>query len=96
MIRCNTCLMPTTRPDTEFVDGKCSACISHENRPEIDWDAREDDLQQLLDRHDGKCIVPSSGGKDSTYQVITLLNMGADVTVVTARTCHSRFRFSIC
>jgi len=70
------------------VDGKCSACISHENRPEIDWDAREDDLQQLLDRHDGKCIVPSSGGKDSTYQVITLLNMGADVTVVTARTCH--------
>jgi hypothetical protein len=31
---------------------------------------------------------PSSGGKDSTYQVITLLELGADVTVVTARTCH--------
>jgi hypothetical protein len=33
-------------------------------------------------------LVPSSGGKDSTYQVLTLLELGADVTVVTARTCH--------
>jgi hypothetical protein len=45
-------------------------------------------LVKLLDRHDGRCIVPSSGGKDSTYQVLTLLEMGADVTVVTASTCH--------
>jgi len=45
-------------------------------------------LIALLDRHDGKCIVPSSAGKDSHYQVLTLLEMGADVTVVTASTCH--------
>ena len=35
----------------------------------------------------GRVIVPSSGGKDSTYQVLTLMEMGADVTVVTASTC---------
>lgn len=33
------------------------------------------------------CIVPSSGGKDSHYQVLTLLSMGARPLVVTASTC---------
>jgi hypothetical protein len=80
--------MPNTRPDTPFVDGVCSACITYANRPTIDWDARKGMLTQLLDRHDGRVLVPSSGGKDSTYQVLTLLEMDADVTIATARTCH--------
>ena len=88
MQRCTRCVMPNTRPDTPFVAGVCAACLSYEKRPQIDWDARKKELIELLDRHDGKVIVPSSGGKDSTYQVITLLEMGADVTVVTATTCH--------
>lgn len=88
LIRCKTCCMPNTRPDTPFVDGVCAACLNYAKRPEIDWKARKAELLALLDRHDGKCIVPSSGGKDSTYQVLTLLELGADVTVVTARTCH--------
>lgn len=88
LLRCSRCVMPNTRPDTPFVDGVCAACISYARRPTIDWDARKAELVKLLDRHDGRCIVPSSGGKDSTYQVLTLLQMGADVTVVTARTCH--------
>ncbi len=88
MILCKTCCMPNTRPDTPFIDGECAACVNHRNRPTIDWDSRKAELMQLLDRHDGRCIVPSSGGKDSTYQVMTLLGLGADVTIVTARTCH--------
>lgn len=88
MIRCSRCVMPLTRPDTPSVDGVCQACINHVNRPQIDWDARARSLVELLDRHHGECIVPSSGGKDSTYQAITLKNMGAHVTAVTARTCH--------
>lgn len=86
--RCCTCVMPDTRPDTPFIDGECAACVSYRRRPTIDWTARKAALIALLDRHDGRCIVPSSGGKDSTYQVMTLLGLGADVTVVTARTCH--------
>ena len=88
MIRCLTCVMPNTRPDTPFVDGECSACVSYRKRATVDWAARETALLQILDRHGGRCIVPSSGGKDSHWQVLKLLELGADVTVVTARTCH--------
>jgi N-acetyl sugar amidotransferase len=88
MIRCRTCVMPNTRPDTPFIDGECSACVSYRKRATIDWGARKKELLAILDKHDGKCIVPSSGGKDSTWQVLKLLELGADVTIVTARTCH--------
>ena len=91
MNRCKLCVMPDTRPDTLFVDGVCSACIAYAKRPGIDWDTRKKNLEELLDQHHGKeydCIVPSSGGKDSTYQVMTLLDMGAKPLVVTATTCH--------
>ena len=88
MIRCKTCVMPNTRPDVPFTDGECQACINHRNRPDIDWDARKQALIDLLDRHDGRVLVPSSGGKDSTYQVMTMIGLGADVTIITARTCH--------
>jgi len=87
MNRCKTCLIPDTRPDTAFIDGECSACVSFRKRIGIDWDARRKDLIRLLDQHHGECIVPSSGGKDSTWQVLKLLELGAHVTVVTATTC---------
>lgn len=88
MLRCRTCVMPNTRPDTPFIDGECSACISYRKRATIDWNSRKSDLLRILQRHDMRCIVPSSGGKDSTWQVLKLLELGADVTVVTARSCH--------
>lgn len=88
MRRCRTCCMPDSRPDVPFTDGECQACRNYKNRPQIDWDSRNGALLALLDRFDGRVIVPSSGGKDSTYQVLTLLDLGAEVTVVTARTCH--------
>lgn len=80
--------MPDTRPDHVFVDGVCPACVNHAKKPDIDWDERHEQLLALLDRHDGRCIVPSSGGKDSTYQVIRLKALGADPLIVTATTCH--------
>ncbi|CAB4223484.1 hypothetical protein UFOVP1670_74, partial [uncultured Caudovirales phage] len=88
MNRCKLCVIPDTRPDTQFTDGVCSACISSARRPQIDWEARKKELIALLDRHHGECIVPSSGGKDSTAQVLMLQELGARVTVVTATTCH--------
>ena len=89
MKRCRTCVTPDTRPDTHFDEtGQCSACRTFNNRTNIDWESRRKELIELLDRHDGRCIVPSSGGKDSHYQVMTLLGLGADVTIVTATTCH--------
>lgn len=88
MSRCKTCVMPSTRPDTPFIDGECAACVSYKARTSIDWDQRLEDLKALLARHGKRCIVPSSGGKDSHWQVIKLRELGADVTVVTATTCY--------
>lgn len=92
MIRCRECCIPDTRPDTPFTDGVCSACLSFKKRRVVDWEARRHDLELLLERgRNGTgydCIVPSSGGKDSTWQVLKLIEMGAKPLVVTARTCH--------
>lgn len=95
--RCKRCVMPDTRPDTEFVEGICSACIAYESRPRVDWGARSAQLDRLLARarryaqlegHTYDCIVPSSGGKDSHHQVIALKARGMRPLVVTATTCH--------
>jgi N-acetyl sugar amidotransferase len=93
MTRCKTCCIPDTKPDTAFVDGECSACISHRRRKEIDWDARKSELIRILETmpRNGSgydCIVPSSGGKDSHFQVLTLIELGVRPLVVTASTCY--------
>jgi N-acetyl sugar amidotransferase len=87
-LRCLRCVMPNTRPDTPFVDGVCAACLSFERRPTIDWPARLEELKALIEKHKGRCIVPSSGGKDSTAQVLRMIELGAKPIVVTATTCH--------
>lgn len=54
-------------------EGVCDACrFAERKRAEIDWEAREAQLQELCNQHrktDGSydCIVPGSGGKDSFY-----------------------------
>lgn len=94
MKRCKLCLIPDSRPDTQFVDGICTACLNHAKRSEVDWESRRDELLDLRDRlkpvRDATgydCIVPSSGGKDSHYQVLTLLDHGFRPLIVTATTC---------
>ena len=78
MIYCSKCIMPTTRPEQVFEDGVCDACRSADvKHAEIDWDAREKEFREILDRYRGDgtnydCIIPVSGGKDSCYQAITM------------------------
>lgn len=87
--------MPVTKPDLHFdVDGVCIACRNLDQRKTIDWDGRKEDLLRILDRYrskDGKnwdCVIPVSGGKDSTYQVLRMLELGMNPLCVTASTCH--------
>ena len=91
---CKKCVIPSTKPDLYLdTEGVCNACRSYEKRQEIDWSVRRNELLSILDRYrinDGTnwdCIVPVSGGKDSTYQVVELLNLDMNPLCVTATTC---------
>ncbi len=91
---CKRCVMPDTKPDL-YIDqeGVCNACRSYENRKSINYDQRKKELLTILDKYrskDGKnwdCIIPVSGGKDSHYQVIRMLQFGMNPLCVTASTC---------
>jgi N-acetyl sugar amidotransferase len=91
---CSRCVMPSTKPDLLLnKKGVCNACINYENRGLVDWDARGKELLNILDRYRSKkgdkwdCIVPVSGGKDSTYQVVKILQLGLNPLCVTSTTC---------
>ncbi len=91
---CTRCVMPDTKPDLRLdAEGVCNACRAYEQRGEVDWDGRRRELDEILDRYrsrDGRnwdCIVPVSGGKDSTYQVVRMLQLGMNPLCVTSTPC---------
>lgn len=74
---CKVCVFPETKPDLSFdSEGVCSACqAAKEKDSGIDWKQREIDFNEIINhyRTDASkvgydCLVPVSGGKDSTYQ----------------------------
>jgi len=89
---CRRCVMPETKPDLQIdAEGVCSACRYFDRRKEIDFAARKVELQKILDKYRSKgdgydCIVPVSGGKDSTYQALRMLELGMNPLCVTATT----------
>jgi N-acetyl sugar amidotransferase len=92
---CTRCLMPETKPDLHMdADGVCSACRYFAQRREVNWDDRKAELRQVLDRYRSRtgdnydCIIPVSGGKDSHFQVITMLELGMRPLCVTGTTCY--------
>ena len=71
---CKRCVISNQRPRNIIDDnGICSGCLNTDYKNnKIDWEKREKELEQLLDKHrrtDGywDVIVPSSGGKDSGF-----------------------------
>ena len=78
---CKKCLYPDTKPLLTFDEnGICAACKTPEKKDKIDWDSRREDLKIILEKYRSKdntrydCIIPVSGGKDSTFQVHTIVN----------------------
>jgi len=69
--------MPDTRPGITFnSEGVCSACQSHENRKNTDYNKRFEELKDLCNKYRGRngvngydCMIAVSGGKDSHFQV---------------------------
>ena len=77
--RCKNCLLPETQETITYdSQGVCSVCRQIEfKKSKIDWEAKENEFKKIIDEHRGKaiydCIVPFSGGKDSTYTLLHLV-----------------------
>jgi len=76
---CARCCVPETQKGIQFDEmGICQACQSSEQKIHINWVEREKKLRDILEEAKSKagnnydCIVPISGGKDSTFQLHVL------------------------
>jgi len=79
MKRCTKCGLPETYETIEFTEsGVCNMCVQHIYKAEvIDWDKRKLTFDKIIQDNRGKyeydCIVPFSGGKDSTFTLYYLM-----------------------
>ena len=70
-------------------DGVCDACRNKETK--INWTNRRNKFLKIVSKIKNKnknnydCVIPVSGGKDSTWQVITAINFGLKPLCVTWR-----------
>jgi len=76
---CIRCCIPESDEGTTFDElGICQACRSSEQKMHINWIEREQQLNSILQaaKKNAKvnydCILPISGGKDSTFQMHVL------------------------
>jgi N-acetyl sugar amidotransferase len=77
--RCKRCVLPETHETIVFdEEGICNICRQQEyKQTSIDWSAKKRELDELIEAYRGKyeydCIVPFSGGKDSTWTLYYLV-----------------------
>lgn len=89
---CSNCILPDTRPNLIIdEEGVCNACKSHGSKRSIDWAKREAAFRQVVDNARARsagydCLIPVSGGKDSTWQVVKCLEYGLTPLAVTWKT----------
>lgn len=76
---CIRCCIPSTQEGVKFDEMEiCQACQSSEQKIHINWVEKEKELRKIFDDAKAKagnnydCIVPISGGKDSTFQLHVL------------------------
>ncbi|MDG2297232.1 MAG: N-acetyl sugar amidotransferase [Gammaproteobacteria bacterium] len=76
--RCTRCLLPETHETITFGQhGVCNICSQQEQKHIIEWGQNKSNLDELIESYRGKydydCIVPFSGGKDSTWTLYYLV-----------------------
>ncbi len=76
--KCINCGLPETFETIEFdTRGVCNICTQKKHKDTIDWATRKKALTELIEsyrgKHDYDCIVPFSGGKDSTFTLLYLV-----------------------
>ena len=86
---CQRCIIPDTRPNIEINSGGiCNACQAHREKTVIDWSEREALFCQVVElaklrSHGYDCVIPVSGGKDSTWQVVKCLEYDLNPLAIT-------------
>ena len=90
---CSRCVLPDSRPLINFNYSTltCDACLNTASKNKTDWSKRKQLFNDLVEnvKHQKKaydCIIPVSGGKDSTWQVIVALEHGLHPLCVTWKT----------
>ncbi len=77
---CTRCVYPENHPlNITFDDeGVCSGCRVHEEKDEIDWKEKAEELDRILSGYRGRkeapydCIIPVTGNGDSFFIVDTI------------------------
>jgi N-acetyl sugar amidotransferase len=97
MKNCTSCLLPETHETITFnKKGSCNVCsnFKYKNK-KIDWKKKKIELDNLINQFKGKndydCIVPFSGGKDSTWTLYYLIKK-YNIKPLVVRFDHSFFR----
>ena len=94
---CKLCVLPNTRPNLKFSKGICNACNQNKKKNKINWSKRKILLKKIIKKIKSKnknnydCLIPVSGGKDSTWQVIECLKLGLKPLAVTWRAPNRTF-----
>lgn len=90
---CSKCVLPDTRPQINFNYKlfTCDACLNLKKKHKVNWSKREKNFEELIRKIKRKkktydCLIPVSGGKDSTWQVIVALKYGLNPLCVTWKT----------
>lgn len=77
--RCSKCVMPETWESINYdQNGVCNICRNVKVKNEkINWAEKKKEFVGLLEQYKGKgqydCIIPFSGGKDSTFTVFKMI-----------------------
>lgn len=88
---CQTCVLPNTRPNLKISEGgTCNCKLSNESSYSIDWEGRLTQFRNFIKstrtNSEYDCIVPVSGGKDSTWQTLQCLDLGLRPLCITWKT----------
>ena len=90
---CTKCVLPDTRPQINLNHDTliCDACFNTVEKKKIDWTVRKQLFSELVEnvkrqKKQYDCIIPVSGGKDSTWQVVVALEYGLHPLCVTWKT----------
>jgi len=80
LIKCERCLLPETYDTIKFAEDRksCNICKASDIRNQTNWDKKKKQLDSIIEKYRGKyeydCILPFSGGKDSTFALYYLVS----------------------